>query len=910
MGQTWDQMENIYDEKNIYRRLKELMAHNNPEEAIEDLLAFLGQKCFSDRAYVFEKTPNATISNTYEWCAPGIIPQKDLLQNEPQEIVQPWWDLFATDQPVIIHDIEDIKEVYPELYAGLKPQNIVSLVTAPIRIGGELIGFLGVDNPQIVVIDLITPFLSQIGYFFDFILERRNLIQRLDYLSCHDQLTGAFNRHAYNQWLDQYKWKRSLGVLFCDISDLKPTNDTLGYGEGDQLIVFWYHQLKNIFPPENIFRIGGDEFIVFCRDWLKKDFHKAVSGLEKAVYMADSHMAVGCVWTDVQPMNLQTLIQKAANRMSYDKENYHKKHKRVIKPRLERRADAFVEGEGTSQIKEFERFLQSNHFDPLIFFQSMAMSEYYPYIGDVQSGLFYISDEMRDTFGFQSNIVSLLPEAWEKRITDESELDMYQKDVQMILNGEKDVHDLRYRVKDKNGNDVWVHSRGKMKWNPERTKPLFFAGGISRQERGFIVDPITNFPKEHVAMVKIQEIQNKYHTVTVIGFSLNNFSEINELRGRWEADQFLRRIAKKLTQNFDKKIMFFRLDGLRFTGLVLPEYQAEVEKLVMGIKEVIAKVYYNHKVIVQVPCSAGVIQGAGNQVLPQEILVNMVNLLTQAKQAPEKEYMLYSQQNSDLQKVRAQMILQLNNDVLQGFKNFRITIQPVVSAQDGKLVSAEVLLRWKFEGNDISPAIFVPILEKSHLILSVGRWVLEQAVRTCKRAISYLPNFRLAVNISYYQILDATFLPFIEHVIHKYDLAGKHLILEVTETHYDEAPIKVREFVEKSREMGIEVAIDDFGNGYSSLAFLIKYPATIVKLDRSLINEMLSSQDNINFISSIVYACHKFGKKVCAEGVETKEEYEIIKKSGCDMIQGFYFHRPEELRDFYTIMMNHSKDQT
>ena len=124
----------------------------------------------------------------------------------------------------------------------------------------------------------------------------------------------------------------------------------------------------------------------------------------------------------------------------------------------------------------------------------------------------------------------------------------------------------------------------------------------------------------------------------------------------------------------------------------------------------------------------------------------------------------------------------------------------------------------------------------------------------------------------------------------------------MTETHYDEAPAKVRQFVENCRELGIRVAIDDFGDGYASLAFLIKYPAAVVKLDRSLINEMAASDDNINFIASIVYACHRFGKKVCAEGVETEEEFSVIKASGCDLIQGYYFYRPLELKNFYELL--------
>ena len=96
--------------------------------------------------------------------------------------------------------------------------------------------------------------------------------------------------------------------------------------------------------------------------------------------------------------------------------------------------------------------------------------------------------------------------------------------------------------------------------------------------------------------------------------------------------------------------------------------------------------------------------------------------------------------------------------------------------------------------------------------------------------------------------------------------------------------------------------MDDFGSGYSSLRMLLQYPSSIIKLDRSLLLEMAASEDKMNFISSIVYACHRFGKKVCMEGVETAAQDRMIRESGCDMIQGFCYYRPMELEDVYSLV--------
>lgn len=166
----------------------------------------------------------------------------------------------------------------------------------------------------------------------------------------------------------------------------------------------------------------------------------------------------------------------------------------------------------------------------------------------------------------------------------------------------------------------------------------------------------------------------------------------------------------------------------------------------------------------------------------------------------------------------------------------------------------------------------------------------------------YDPQFHLSFNVSYLQVLDDTFLPFMRATLEKYNVSGKNLVMELTETHYDEAPEKLAAFVDGCRDLGMSIALDDFGNGYSSLALLLKYPADIIKLDRELVSKVTESQTNLHVIQMIVSTCQGFGRKVCAEGVETGQEKQIIQSCGCDMIQGYYFHKPQELDDLFQLL--------
>ena len=209
----------------------------------------------------------------------------------------------------------------------------------------------------------------------------------------------------------------------------------------------------------------------------------------------------------------------------------------------------------------------------------------------------------------------------------------------------------------------------------------------------------------------------------------------------------------------------------------------------------------------------------------------------------------------------------------------------------------------------MSTAIFVPMLEKEKIIHLVGRWVFEQAVCTCMRLVAYRPDFYLTFNVSLHQMEDDTFLDFMRDTLEKYQVSGEHLVAEMTESSMDEQPEKLYHFVEACEKMGIRMALDDFGSGYSSLRMLLQYPSAIIKLDRSLLGEMIESEKKSDFISSIVYACHRFGKKVCMEGVETEEQNGLIQEAGCDMIQGYYYHRPMEVDSLYGLLAQEQKNQ-
>lgn len=886
--------------------LQQIFSTTNPEESIEQLLVYIGNTFDCDRVYIFEIDGRRT-SNTYEWCAESVIPQKELLQNVSLTGIDWWMDLFAENQVTVIENLENIRNLYPESYAVLKPQNITSLVAGPIKADGQIIGFLGVDNPDKQRRPLVEPFLNVIGYFVSSLLRRRDLLDRLNELSYHDQLTGALNRNALAEYYVQLPMK-TVGVIYCDITGLKSVNDSLGHAAGDKMICHCYETIKNSVSSGKIYRTGGDEFIVLCPDCSEKEFGNMVRDLQESIRRDEHHMALGYAWSDAPVLNLEDIIVQADKVMYEDKRIYYQKYSQRLG--VERRQSRLQKGDkGNGHLdtlmSSFQNFLDMAYCNVEALFKSIAednRSSYF-YFGDMQKNLFYISDNMRDDFGFQDNIVSDLLSLWAKRISTPEFREIYWRDIFDMQEKKRVIHDLRYRVRDIKGNNKWIRCYGHMLWNEERSQPIFFSGRISCQDRQFVVDPITTLPRENASFGELNRLRMDRTKTLIIGFGLNGITELNSIKGRPYGDRLLRKVAEALMENLSTKASFYRLEGARCMAVVDPACAQEgCDDLISEIRTIIKRCYAAMEIPLPKVCSFGLMEYPCENLMPEDVVETIESLIRLAKQESEQNYIDYSVENVQRIKERSNMTLKLGEDVIHNMRNFRIMIQPITSARKKRMIGGEVLLRWNFMGEDISPAIFIPYLEKDNTIYLVGRWVFEQAVCTCVRIRAYAPDFFLTFNISLYQLSDDGLLAFMDETLKKYNLDGSGLVAELTESCLDERPEKLIHFANECQKMGIRIALDDFGSGYSSLRMMLQYPSAIIKLDRSLIREVMGSKEKMSFMRSIIFACHQFGKIVCIEGIEKEEQNEIVMDLGCDMLQGFFHYKPMELSDIYLLI--------
>lgn len=329
----WSRLGKEYElnEATINEGLRIALAAPTPDKSIEVLMEYIGQFFESERAYIFEELENGICQNTYEWCAGGVVPQKENLQNVPVEVVALWYKRFLNGESVIIGNVENIRKKDPDLYAYLEPQNIKSLVVSPLVSDKKIIGFYGVDNPPEKFLNHITYMLQILGYFLVSVLRRRNLVRRLEELCFQDQLTGMGNRHAMNDAISKTAPEKSIGVLYCDVMGLKRINDSMGHGAGDELLIRASECLKRTFGEYALFRLGGDEFLVLCEGISEKELQERIEVVKEDMQRSDALMALGFVWREDGKENPDNLIAEADDRMYEDKMHWYQEKSDVFR---------------------------------------------------------------------------------------------------------------------------------------------------------------------------------------------------------------------------------------------------------------------------------------------------------------------------------------------------------------------------------------------------------------------------------------------------------------------------------------------------------------------------------------------------------------------------------------------------
>ena len=411
------------------------------------------------------------------------------------------------------------------------------------------------------------------------------------------------------------------------------------------------------------------------------------------------------------------------------------------------------------------------------------------------------------------------------------------------------------------------------------------------------IDPITGLGNYNAYLERTQEKLEINSKKTIIILDIDKFKTFNKKYGHMKGNELLKRVGEEIKHAIRKTDIVCRLANDVFGIFLVGEVDVEnvTERLNSKISRInIGDIWYNLRI------SMGVYICDKNEKDVQSIIDKAIMAHDSVKGKYHVSYGVFTEE-FEQKMIRESEIENMMEEAIKN-KEFEVYYQPQISTKTEKMEGAEALVRWKKDENRISPSEFIPIFEKNYFIIKLDEYVYERVcenIQELKKEFKEIP--KISVNISKESLIDSKFLEKYEKIMKKYDIMPEEIELEITERTTVNNDIDIQKILNEVNQKGFSIAIDDFGTGYSSLNMLEIMPIDTLKIDKSFIDRIDISEEKTNFIEIIMFITKKLNLKTVAEGVETIEQVNYLKRWNCDLVQGYVYQKPlkfEELKKY------------
>ena len=412
-------------------------------------------------------------------------------------------------------------------------------------------------------------------------------------------------------------------------------------------------------------------------------------------------------------------------------------------------------------------------------------------------------------------------------------------------------------------------------------------------------DTLTGLPNRALLQDRLEQamhMAHRHHTSMVfILMDLDRFKEINDTLGHPVGDQVLQQISRRLAGNLRESDTVARLGGDEFAIVAIDlqgrEVQAFLEKIVHLVSEVIP--VGGQDLFVGASLGVALYPEHGEDAAT---LIRRADIAMYRAKRNRRDYVIYDPSFDEHSIDNLSLLGDLRMEMKQPSGALHLHYQPQVHLATNEIRCVEALLRWQHPRQGfVSPEDAIRLAEQSGLMTRLTRQVLRQAIADCAAWQAAHPQVGVAANLSAWDLQDAELPAYIEKLLREYRLPARQLILEITESAVMNDPLRAREVMARLNRMGATLAIDDYGTGFSSLAYLKLLPVDSLKIDRSFVIDMLEDENDAIIVRSTIELSHNLGLKVVAEGVENAEVLELLRAQGCDAAQGYHLARPMPL---------------
>ena len=526
------------------------------------------------------------------------------------------------------------------------------------------------------------------------------------------------------------------------------------------------------------------------------------------------------------------------------------------------------------------------------------------WIWDDKSERVYVSNKIKELLGLEKDRITL--EQWYEYIV-ESDLKRVKSYFDGICYNRMCINsNMRYSIKSANGEIIHIEYKGKGSISDD----IYSLSGVimninneknTEQKVHFMsyYDDITGIPNRKMFTEKFQELinnnSNSKSQLGIIFFDIDNFKNINDTYGHEVGDEILLKLCHRIENILDGRHTFARFGGDEFI-IAFSDVINEIE--IKGfLDELLLKVskpfdVNNKKIYCSISIGVSVYPNDANRL---DILLKTADMaMHTAKEEGKNRYKFFDINILKILKRQYEIEKALRTAIEN--KEIFMVFQPKILIKGEKVNGFEALVRWvNDELGFISPAEFIPIAEKSGLIIDLGKYIIEESFKKCRElCCSTKSKFHIAINISDIQLREEGFISFVSEMLEKYNIPPEYIEFEITEGVIMQSVVKNIELLIELKRLGVSIALDDFGTGYSSLSYLKRLPIDVLKIDKSFVDGIGVDEKSEYIAESIIKLSHSLNLRVVAEGVETKEQLGYLNKMKCDVAQGYYFSKPEK----------------
>ncbi len=421
-------------------------------------------------------------------------------------------------------------------------------------------------------------------------------------------------------------------------------------------------------------------------------------------------------------------------------------------------------------------------------------------------------------------------------------------------------------------------------------------------------DPLTDLPNRQLLRdrlaLALARAQRRGRLVGVVLVDLDRFKAVNDTFGQEFGDRVLKMVAARLVECAGPGATVARVSGDEFVMILSRTSTEETSAVAAGALARLRHPFDIDGQRVYCTASAGVVVFPGDGTTPAELLRNAAIAMDCAKENGRNNVQHYRPEMQDLAARRLALETELRGALER--REFEVYYQARVALATGKISGFEALLRWRHPVQGLlGPSEFIPILEDTGLIVGVGEWVLRTSCQQiCAWQALGIESPPIAVNLSARQFHQRDLDSVVGRIVAETGVDATKLELELTESLLMREPEEAARTLRNLEHMGIRLAVDDFGTGYSSLAYLKRFPIAALKIDRTFISDVTRNPGDAAITLAIVNLAHSLGMKVVAEGVETDEQLDFLKRHGCDEIQGYLFSPPLPVEEAQLLLTN------